>query len=293
MSGSLGLGSSKSKQEQQSTSTSYGVSGSQSQDISQSISDSISGGSSTSGTTQDIAFKDIYQKLFGGATDAAQGAVAQAPELANVARQLFSGGSQFMQGLGGDAGTSYLNDRLSGDNPVLNEQIAGLREDTSKFFKEDLNPAITSRAVAGGTLGGGRQGVAQGLAAQGAEQQFTRGATALRAADIQQRDSVAANVAKNSLDAASTGLGALPGLLDLATSGVNAELGIYSNLSSILGGPTVLSQSGSEATNFSKATAQSAAQAFSKSFGQQSSDSQSTASGKSKAWNFSTSGSFL
>lgn len=289
MSGSLGGG--KSKSSQQSTSSSFGFNQSESQDVSASRQESLSGGSGTSSTTQNIAFEDLYAKLFGNASAAGESAVAQAPELAAAARQLFSGGTQFMQGLGGDAGTSYLTDRLSGNNPVLDEQINLLREDTGKLFSEQLNPAITSRAVAGGTLGGGRQGVAQGMAAEAAANSFARGASQLRSEDIARRDSAAATVAQNSLQAASTGLGALPGLLDLADRGVNAELGIYSNIGSILGGPTVLSQSQSEQSQFSRSTAQSAAEAFSRSFGQQTSASQ--ASGKSKSWNFDTSASFL
>jgi len=281
MSGSLGGG--KSKSSQQSTSESAGFSQAQSGDISQSASQSTSVGS----TTQNIAFEDLYAKLFGNASRAGDSAVAQAPELAAAARQLFSGGTQFMQGLGGDAGTSYLTDRLSADNPVLNEQIDLLREDTGKLFSEQLNPAITSRAVAGGTLGGGRQGVAQGLATEAAANSFARGASQLRSDDIARRDSAAATIAQNSIASASTGLGALPGLLDIADRGVNAELGIFSNLSSILGGPTVLSQQ----SNFSQSTAQSAAEAFSRSFGQQTSASQ--ASGKSKSWNFDMAASLL
>jgi hypothetical protein len=192
---------------------------------------------------------------------------------------LFTGGSQFLQGLGADAGSSYLSDRLDANNPVLEQQISQLQQDTGRLFREELNPAITSRAVGGGTLGGGRQGVAQGLAADSAARVFTQGATALRAGDIASRDSVAQSIATNSLNAASTGLGALPSLLDVLQRGNNAELGVYSNLASILGGPTTLTQSGSSSL------AESLAQAY----GEQS----GTSSGSSKAWNFDTSASLI
>lgn len=293
MSGSLGGG--KQKSQQQSTSDSFGFSTGESGSTSQGYSDSVSGGSGTSAssTTQSIAFEDLYKQLFSGASAAGQSAVAQAPELADAARQLFTGGTQFMQGLGGDAGTDYLKSRLSGDNPVLEQQINLLREDTGKLFNEQLNPGITSQSVAGGTLGGGRQGVAQGLAIDSAANQFARGASALRSDDIARRDSAAASVASNSIQAANTGLGALPTLLDIANKGVNSELGIYAGLSSILGGPTVLSQSqsASEQSQFSQSTAQQLSDAFSKAYGQSTSTSQS--SGKSKGWNFDTSASFL
>lgn len=260
--GALGLG--KSKQD----SSSYGFSESESGQTSQSESLGFS--------TQDIAFEDLFSQLYGNASGAASRTVAQAPELANAARQLFSGGTRFLEGLGTDAGTNHLTSRITGENPLLQENIAGLEEDVGRLFSERLNPAITSRAVAGGTLGGGRQGVAQGLATETAAREFTRGALALRTSDMQMRDQAAAQVAANSLSAASTGLGALPSLLDLTERGQNAELGVYSSLSSILGGPTVMTEAGQQS--------RSVADAFSRSFGEERSTS------KGRAWNFSMSG---
>lgn len=253
MSGSLGGGRSKSYQQQQSTS--YGYSGSQ----------------QASTSTQDVFQGDIFAQLYGNASNAAGGAAANAGQLRTAAQQLFTGGNQFLEQLGGDAGSAYLEDRLSANNPVLEDQIAQLQADTGRLFREELNPAITSRAVAGGTFGGGRQGVAQGLAAESAARVFTQGATALRAGDIASRDAVAQSIATNSLNAASTGLGALPSLLEVLERGNNAELGTYGQLSQILGGPTTLT------------TAQSLARAF----GEQS--SQSSGYGRSNAWNFDTS----
>lgn len=253
MSGSLGGGRSKSSQQ----SSSYGYSGSQ----------------QASTSTQDVFQGDIFAQLYGNASTAAGGAAANAGQLRTAAQQLFTGGNQFLEQLGGDAGSAYLQDRLSANNPVLEEQISQLQQDTGRLFREELNPAITSRSVAGGTFGGGRQGVAQGLAAESAARVFTQGATALRAGDIASRDAVAQSIATNSLNAASTGLGALPSLLDVLERGNNAELGVYGGLSQILGGPTTLTT----------------AQSLAKSFGEQTSQS----SGKSRAWNFDTSASLI
>lgn len=269
MSGSLGGGRSRSSQVQESDS----------QSLSQSY--GYSGSTNTSGSTQNVFQEDIFKQLYGNASAAAGGAAAGAGELRTAAQQLFTGGNQFLEQLGGDAGSGYLQDRLSANNPVLEQQISQLQEDTGRLFREELNPAITSRAVAGGTLGGGRQGVAQGLAAESAGRLFTQGATALRAGDIASRDAVAQSIATNSLNAASTGLGALPSLLDVLERGNNAELGTYGQLSQILGGPTTLT------------TAQSLARAF----GEQRADSTSTSSsygrGSSRAWNFDTSASLI
>lgn len=289
MSGSLGANSSSSKNNSQSESSGYGYSGSTSTNNSVSSQDSFSSGQSTS--RQNIAFEQMFQQLYGGASGAANRATANAGQLSDTAKQLFTGGSQFLQGLGGDAGTQYLEDRLDADNPVLNQQIDLLREDTGRLFSEQLNPAITSRAVAGGTLGGGRQGVAQGLAAGEAGRVFTQGATALRAADIAARDNNARTIAQNSLTSASTGLGALPGLLDLAERGNNQELGIYSQLSSILGGPTTLTNS--QSSDMSRSSAESIAQALSSSFGEDFNNSSSSSYGRSRSWGFDTAASLV
>lgn len=275
---SLNLGRSNSSSTQQSDA--YGYNTSQSQDLSQASSLSQSGGAAS--TTQDVFGADFFKQLFSGATGAANSALINAPELSSAARQLFTGGSQFLQSLGGGAGADYLTSRVTGDNPVLQEQIDRLREDSGRLFTEQINPAITSRAVAGGTFGGGRQGVAQALGAGEAARAFTQGATALRTADQGQRDQIAAQVAQNSLQSAATGLGALPGLLDVLQRGDSAELGVYSQLSGILGGPQVLSQS--QSSDFARATSQSLSEAFAKSFGEQ--RSTSTARSRGSAWQF-------
>lgn len=257
MSGSLGGGRSNSSQ----SSSSSGFS--QSEQMSQSQSQS----------QQNIAFENLFADLYGNASNSAARTAANAGQLTRAAEQLFTGGSQFLDSLGDDAGSAYLENRLSADNPVLEQQISQLREDTGRLFREEFNPAITARAVGGGTLGGGRQGVAQGLATESLARSFTQGATALRAGDIAQRDAAAQSVAQNSLQAASTGLGALPSLLSVLQSGNNAELDVYGRLGSILGGPTTLTQSSSIAESLARA------------YGEQSSQSR----GRSSAWNFDTS----
>lgn len=227
---------------------------------SQATSNSVGGSTSR----QSIAFSDAFGRLFGNASNAA-GSAVNSDVLGTAATQLFSGGMSFFENLGGNEGTNYLADRVTGSNEILPDQIAALREDTGRFFSEELLPNIRSQAVAGGNLGGGRQGVAEGMAVEAAQRQFTRGVTDLRVADRQSRDSAALSVAQNAIGAASTGLGALPMLIDSAQNAASPELGIYQNLASILGGPTVLTESDS----FSR----SISDAFSKSFGNSKSSS--------------------
>lgn len=242
---------------------------SQSSSFDQSSSSSVSGGASVSGSEQNIAFEDIFARMFGSAEGAAS---ALDPSLlTDAANTLFQSGSGFMDSIGADAGSDFLKERLSADNPVLQEQIDLLGEDLSNFFAEELNPQITSQAIAGGQLGGGRQGVAQGRAISEVADQFTRGATALRAGDIAARDAAAGTIAGNTIEGARAGVESIPALAGVADMGFSAGLAPFERLSAILGDPTVLGTSFSSAADF--------ARAWSESFGQ----SQATSTSKSKS----------
>jgi len=235
-----------------------------------SVSSGVSAGGSES--AQRVAFEDIFARLFGGAEGAASG--LDPSMLSQTANQLFSGGTEFLDALSGGADTDFLQARLSGESPVLGEQIDALGEDVGRFFNEQILPGITSEAIAGGGLGGGRQGVAEGLAAQGAGREFQRGATALRGADIAQRDQAAALLGQNRIAGAEAGLSQLGGLAGLAEFGFGAELAPFERLAAILGGPTVLGDS----TSFS--SAEDFARAFSESFGASQSKTRSTSTSK-------------
>ena len=267
--GLFSFGGSKQSSESFGQSSSYGES--QSGGISAGLSEQGSQGTSTQG----IAFEDIFAQMFGGAAGAAF--QLDPSMLTDTANQLFSGGTGFLEQLGGGAGASYLEDRLSSDNQVLEDQIGFLGEDLGKFFNEQLLPGITSDAVAGGQLGGGRQGVAQGIAADRVAGEFQRGATALRAGDIAARDSAAGMLEQLGIQGAGTGLASLEGLQGLAQSGFSADMLPYMMLAQITGDPTVLTQ----AQNTSFGTAADFAANFSESFDTSQSTSSSKSSGKS------------
>lgn len=271
--GLLSFGGSKSSSQSQSTGYSYGESGS--------FSDSISGGFSRSGgqstSQQRVAFEDVFSRLFGGAEGAASR--LDPSMLTESANMLFSGGMNFMDSLAGGADSEYLASRMSGESPVLQEQIDALGGDIGRFLREEVNPAITSQGVATGTLGGGRQGVAQGQAARAATEEFQRGALGLRAADMQARDTAAATLGQQRIAGAQAGLGALPGMAGIAEMGFGAELAPYAALSSILGGPMALTDA--QSTQFS--TAEDFARAISEAFSQDRSYQHSTSSSKGKS----------
>jgi hypothetical protein len=273
----FGLGGSKSSSSSASSAYGYTGSDSYSKSTQESLAQSLSQGLSTS--QQDIAFADLFKQLYGGA--AATAGALTGDGVQSAANMLFSGGTGFLDSLAGGSANDYLERRLSSENPVLQEQIGALGEDLGRFYREELNPAITGQAVAGGTLGGGRQGVAQAGAIREVGQQFTRGATALRAQDVAARDAAAQGLLGNRTAAAGVGLSALPQLLGIAQAGSLSSLAPYQALASILGGPTVLTQARAQDTAQSLSTSQAAALAFSQSFGEDWASSSS--SGKSKS----------
>jgi len=232
---------------------------------------SDSAGVSQATADQRIAFEDIFARMFGGAEGAAGG--LDPSMLTEAANELFNSGMGFMGQIGGDKGTQYLQDRLSGDNEVLQQQIDLLGEDLGSFFNEELLPGITSQSVSGGALGGGRQGVAQGAAAREVGDQFTRGATALRAGDIAARDSAASTLSGNTIQGAMAGFQGMGALAGVADMGFSAGMAPYERLSAILGGPTVLGSSQSSSADF--------AAAWSEAFGDSSASSKSKSSSMS------------
>jgi len=278
----FGIGGSKGSSS--SSSESYGYSGSSSLSDSLSTARGVSESSGVSTSTQDIAFQDLFSQLYGGAAAAAGKITGEVPM--NAAQMLFSGGTGFLDSLSGGSANEYLERRLSDENPVLQQQIDSLGGDLGRFFNEQLNPAITGQAVAGGTLGGGRQGVAQAGAMREVGDQFMRGATALRGGDIAARDAAAQGLMSGRTAAAGVGLGALPGMFGLAQQGSLAGLAPYQALAGILGGPTTLTTSRAMDSASSVSSSDAVARAISESFGEDFSKSKSKSSNVSASIGF-------
>ncbi len=217
----------------------------------------------------------FQQQLRGGVPGIDQGAVGG----------ILGGGQAGIEALTGIAqGTNpalqALQAQASGQNPQLQNQIGQLGQDISRDFLQQINPGITGGAVQAGQLGSSRQGVAQGLAQQGALDAFSRGATQLRSDDIGrqlqasqavlgqqqgaagqlggfQQGALQAQLGQGGLTQAGIlgggqlglgGLGSLQGLFNLGLSPFEAEFSPLQNLAGIVGGPTVLSQGTSQGT---------------------------------------------
>ena len=286
--------SSRSTGESQSTSFSFGdsmsVQGSQSGSVSGGSSIARAANESASQARQNIAFEDVFARLYGNAE---QRALSLDPSmLTQASNQLFSGGTQFLQGLGGDAGSGYLDQRLGQADSLVGEQLGLLQQDVGQLFREELLPGITSEAVAGGQLGGGRQGVAQGQAMDAAAEAFTRGAVDIRSRSQAQLDQLAQGVADRNIQGAQVGLAGSGSLMDIMQMGFGAELAPMERLAAIFGGPTVLTQQESAASGYSMSDALDFARAFSESFGTAASTDRAGSQSTSKTSSTSKSGSF-
>lgn len=242
---------------------------SSSYDVSQSFSDSLSRGVSQS--QQRVAFEDLFKNLYASASGATGQAIEAVPLFQGQVADLYQSGGRILDELGVGAGEDYLQSRLT-DTGARDAQLGALKSGLGELFRDEINPAITSRAVAGGTLGGGRQGVAQGVAAGKIAQQYQQGAASIFASDQAQRDQAAGTLIAGRNQAAGVGASLIPSLLTTAQAGLGAPLSPYAALAGILGGPTVLGESSSE----------DVATALSRSF----SEGRSQSTSKGKSFNF-------
>ena len=216
------------------------------------------------------------QQLLGGV----QGAQQQLGQGQQFGFGQGQGGIDALQGLasGDNPSLQALQRQATGQNPQLNNQIGQLGTDLSRNFLEQLNPAITSQAIGGGQLGGGRQGVAQGLGIQATQDAFSRGATQLRSDDIGRQLQASQAVAGIQGQAGSQlaglggqqqfqqaglnqqgqfqsgqlglgGLGQLQSLFNLGFSPFEAQFSPLQSLAGIIGQPTVLGQGTSQGSS--------------------------------------------
>lgn len=117
---------------------------------------------------------------------------------------------------------------LQAPDVANNPYFAPLLEAAVRPIGEQLTrvalPAIKGGAVAAGGLGGSRQGIAEGLAIQGA-QNATADVGARLAADFNQQG----------LAASGSALGQIPNLYNLATAGARAPMDWFSNMTGVAG----------------------------------------------------------
>jgi hypothetical protein len=159
--------------------------------------------------------------------------------------QLFGQGQQYLNNLQSNPFMTNLQTQGTpgGDPNLINQQVGQLGADLGRNFQQQLLPGIRRDAIGLGGFGGTRQGVAEGLAAQGTQDAFARGATDIYSQNAQMANQ--ANIAGAGINAQSQ-LGALAGLGGLFDLGMGQYTGGFSpllGLSQIFGQPTVLDKS--------------------------------------------------
>ncbi len=218
----------------------------------------IGGSTSESSSSQSVFEADIFSRLFGNASNVA-GNIDTAG-LTEAANSLFNSGQGFLgslqeQAAGTDVSGQFLSDRISGEGGFVDENIAALGEDLGQFFNEELLPGITSQAVGGGQLGGGRQGVAQGKAIESVGREFRRGSLDIRNADLRARTDAAKALSAQKLSASQAGLTGVQQQFDLKNAATLAPFSPFLTLADILGGPTTLTESSSSSSSLQFRTA--------------------------------------
>ena len=252
--------------------------------------------SSSQSSSQQTAFSFVdpqqqpfLQNLRQQATNVQQGQQQARTDTAfDLGGQLLGAGGQGLSNVGaiqgqlqGDlAGAGATQDAQAalraqafGENPELQNQINLLGQDIGQTFTQQILPGIQSEAIGFGQLGGGREGVAQGLGIQSALGEFQRGASTLRSEDINRQLAAAGQLGQLGLgQQAQTagqlgqagqlnlqGIESLQGLFNLGLSPFDAEFGGLQQLAQIIGDPTILQTQ--------QATAQGTGSASSKGFG--------------------------
>ena len=196
------------------------------------------------------------------------------PEVAQqgaaLGQQLGGIGMDQQAALGGISGGTnpfiqQLLARSQGNNPYISQQIAAYGQDISQNLQNNILPQIGSGFGLANQYGGGRQGVAEGLALQGAQTDFARGAADLRSNAYAQGQGAAGTALQAQLGAAGDSLGALQGQYELGLAGPMAGLLPLQSLQGLLGSPTVLSQGMGQSFDIASAASQTRSQAESKS----------------------------
>ena len=166
----------------------------------------------------------------------------QQQQFAGQSQDLFAQGQQALGGLTDNTFLDQLGAQAGGNPDLVAAQTGQLSDVLSQQFNEQINPAITSQAVGGGTLGGGRQGVAQGLGIQGQQRALAAGNVGFQTADAARSQQAAQAGGQLFGQGAQAQAGLLPGLQQLLAGPQNQQLQSLMGLISGIGAPTVLNQ---------------------------------------------------
>lgn len=204
---------------------------------------SLFGNSRSQGDTILPSQRSELNDLFRRATSASNNPAGQ-----QFAEQFQPGAFKGFQDLlsGNASGNEELMRILSGSrqNADLQGEIDAGLGDLTRNFREGILPGINATSSASGGSGGSRQGIAQGLATQGANRTASDFITKLRsqnyATGLNASLGAANQLGTNFQSANQARLGALGQATDLSNLGFGSQFGALSNLADILGEPVKL-----------------------------------------------------
>lgn len=145
---------------------------------------------------------------------------------------------------------------LTDPTAQIDAQSSSLQAGLGQMFREQINPAIQTNAISAGGFGGGRQGVAEGVATGQLADAYTKGY-----GDIVSR---ANNTA---LGAGSMLPGMAQGIYDMNVNPTMAGLDPMAQLASILGNPAILNKTRSQSQGQSSGSSSGFEVGFGKLFG--------------------------
>ena len=172
------------------------------------------------------------------------------------AEELLGGGRDLLASLSSGSFADPLRE-FTLDDSLVEGQIDALGTDINEQLQRFLGGAggLGSNFALGGTLGGGRQQVQEGIATGDALRAFATESAGLRGADVAQRQRLgldqATSLANLTGQGQIAGLDNLQGLFDLGLSPFGAEFGPLEALSGIIGDPTVLREEFGQGTTAS------------------------------------------
>jgi len=175
------------------------------------------------------------QQLFGQQQGGLQGLFGQA-------QGLFGQGQQFAQQGVNNQFLSALGQQAGGNPELVAAQTQQLGQDIGQFTREQVLPGIRRGAVGGNALGGGRQGVGEGIAGQEAIRAFSRGAIDFQGQDANRSLQAAQSGGGLLGQGAAQGLGSLGQQFGLLNAPFQSQFSPLMQLAQIIGGPTVLNQ---------------------------------------------------
>ena len=161
------------------------------------------------------------------------------------AQELLSGGADLLTQLGSGSFADPLRDFELGPG-LIEDQITALGEDINTQLQRQIGGAggIGSQFNLGGTRGGGRQGVQEGIANEAALNAFSRESAGLRGADAALRNQLgldrATSLSQLLGGGAESALSGLQPLFNLGISPFEAQFGPLQALSQIVGDPQTL-----------------------------------------------------